>query len=317
MYCSVAMRLCFLLAILLMTGVRCFPPSVRLLSKSASILGPGRKGGASYPATTSSISSDSGAMTMGVVSLDQGDDAGVKTPDFLAALSFVGATATEFTLIGVFLHVLQIGGVKVAKQLLPATFMASTTGQLVKNTLLAVLFFGLSVRSRFFSPLDNSRPKANRGDANFQRKVPSWMPPPLTFPIVWTAIALLRTTASILVVNTAGTLLTRPIFALAGHLAIGDTWNTVNNQERRLGTSALGVLFVLASVLHVVREYSKISIVAAKIIAPSAVWLTVATVLVWTIWRLNYKELNGPSFFPSKEEGPASPWHLPLTTWNS
>ena len=139
----------------------------------------------------------------------------------------------------------------------------------------------------------------------------------MAFPIVWTAITVLRTISSVLIFNTAGTMLCKPIFALALHLSIGDTWNTINNQERRLGTSAIGVLFVLASVLNVVRSYNEVSPLAACIIAPSALWLTVATALVWTIWRINYTAQGKPSLFPSVEEGPSSRWRLPLTTFNS
>jgi tryptophan-rich sensory protein len=256
-------------------------------------------------------------MSMGVVSLDETPlPAAKKTPDYLAALSYLGATATEYTLLGVFLHVLQIGGVKVVRKL-PESFVQGKWGGVTKNALLGVLFFALSVRSRIFSPLDNSRPKASPDDPNFQRLTPSWMPPPLAFPIVWTTIALLRTIASVLVVNAKGTLLCNAIFLFALHLAIGDTWNTINNVERRLGTSALCVLFVLGSVMAVVREYALVLPLAGQIIAPSAAWLTVATALVWSIWRLNYTVMGAPSLFPSKEEGPLSKWQLPFSTWNS
>jgi len=256
-------------------------------------------------------------IPMGVVSLNQTPPPAVnKTPDYLASLSYVGATATEYTLLGVFLHVLQIGGVKVVRKL-PESFVQGKWGGVTKNVMLGVLFFALSVRSRIFSPLDNSRPKASSDDPNFQRLTPSWMPPPLAFSIVWTTIALLRTLASVLVVNAKGTLLCNAIFLFSLHLSIGDTWNTINNVERRLGTSALFVLFVLGSVLAVVWEYTKVLPLAGKIIAPSAAWLTVATALVWSIWRLNYTDMGAPSLFPSKEEGPTSQWRLPFSTWNS
>ena len=39
------------------------------------------------------------------------------------------------------------------------------------------------------------------------------------------------------------------------HLCIGDTWNAITNVERRLGTSALYVLCVLASVYYAVSSY--------------------------------------------------------------
>ena len=51
---------------------------------------------------------------------------------------------------------------------------------------IATLFFlVVSIKSRVFSPLDARRPDV-RGEKNAiaERRRPSWMPPPLTFPVV-------------------------------------------------------------------------------------------------------------------------------------
>jgi tryptophan-rich sensory protein len=45
--------------------------------------------------------------------------------------------------------------------------------------------------------------------------------------------------------------------------------------------------FVLLSVYNVVFQYLRVDRTAGLLIAPSAVWITVATALVWTIWTLN------------------------------
>jgi hypothetical protein len=45
------------------------------------------------------------------------------------------------------------------------------------------------------------------------------------------------------------------------------------------------------------------------------VWLSVASALVYSIWKLNSKFLNDrPSLFPSIEEGPRSTWRIPFIT---
>lgn len=57
----------------------------------------------------------------------------------------------------------------------------------------ALGFFALvSVRSRLFSPLDNTRSRAT--DNTVER--PRWAPPPLTFPLVWITIGMLRIISS-------------------------------------------------------------------------------------------------------------------------
>tara|TARA_A100001015_G_scaffold273648_1_gene329293 strand:+ start:127 stop:381 length:255 start_codon:yes stop_codon:yes gene_type:complete len=84
-----------------------------------------------------------------------------------------------------------------------------------------------------------------------------------------------------------------------------------------LGTAVLGVLAVWSSVVYAVKQYYTTFPLAGKLLAPSAVWISVATVLVTTIWRLNYEDLGRPSLFPSKEEGPTCKWRLPFTSLNS
>jgi benzodiazapine receptor len=44
---------------------------------------------------------------------------------------------------------------------------------------------------------------------------------------------------------------------------------------------------VLLSVYNLVFQYFKVSQTAGALIAPSAVWISIATVLVWTIWKIN------------------------------
>jgi benzodiazapine receptor len=49
----------------------------------------------------------------------------------------------------------------------------------------------------------------------------------------------------------------------------------------------VGVGCVLLSVYNLVFQYFKVSQTAGALIAPSAVWISIATVLVWTIWKIN------------------------------
>ena len=114
------------------------------------------------------------------------------------------------------------------------------------------------------------------------------MPPGIAFPIIWTSIAVLRAASSVVVFNALGGTLNHPaIFAMFLHLSVGDTWNNINNVEKRLGTAVLGVGCVLLSVYNLVFQYFSVSAKAGYLIAPSAVWITIATVLVYTIWRIN------------------------------
>jgi benzodiazapine receptor len=127
------------------------------------------------------------------------------------------------------------------------------------------------------------------------------MPPPLLFPIVWTSMAVLRTTASVLVFDAVGaTLLAPPLIVFMLHLCIGDTWNTINNAEQRLGLAVPGVLFCLGSACAATAGYAAVAPLAGRVLAPLCVWLTVASALVFDIWRLNNVPRGRYPLYPTK-----------------
>ena len=230
------------------------------------------------------------------------------TPDFIAPLNYLVATFTQVAGILVALHVLQIKVLPMVSSLasiLP--FLPSGSGDVLRSIFVGFFAFFMSIRSRLFSPLDNSRPKAANTDKVFQRLRPWWQPPPIAFPIIWTTIAFLRTFAMVRVFNAKQTLLCEPIFAFMTHLSIGDTWNTINNVESRLGTSAVTVPAVLVSAAYTTMLYSAVDPLAGKLLAPSVVWLSIANVLVVSIYRLNRLSVRS-SLFPSLEEGPRASW---------
>lgn len=234
-----------------------------------------------------------------------------KTPDFKALFSYFTATTIQWSLIFIFLKY-------------PFTFLLNQisvltlpeyTKTIIKTGFVTFFFLFMSLRSRIFSPLDNSRPKPTADEPVFKNRLrPSWQPKPIVFPIVWSTIALLRTISSVIIWQTTGSLISFPLLCIMAHLSIGDTWNTINNVEQRLGTAVLGVQFVYLSVLFTTYQYYLTNPLAAYILAPSCVWLTIANALVFSIWRVNYERFNSPSLFPSVEEGPPSKWRLPFTS---
>ena len=196
--------------------------------------------------------------------------------DWAAIGKYFAATAAQVAVMIYLTNWLSVGVVR------------SELSVALQKTIVGAWFLFNALRSRTFSPLNASRPRtADEKTAIAERRRPAWMPPPLAFPIIWSSIALLRALSSVAVFTTTGTLNHPAIFAMLAHLAIGDTWNSINNVEKRLGTACVGVGFVLLSVYNVVFQYLRVDRTAGALIAPSAVWITVATALVWTIWTLN------------------------------
>ncbi|MDZ8140368.1 MAG: TspO/MBR family protein [Nostoc sp. DedQUE04] len=157
------------------------------------------------------------------------------------------------------------------------------------STLLAGLFFALlSIRSRIFSLLDNTRSRQTYD----QVIRPRWSPPPLAFPIVWMIIAVLRVISSVLIWQQMNhQFLVLPLILFVVHLALGDTWNTIFTVERRLGAAVpVVILGPWLSAVVVTTIYWQTNSIAGVTLSFSCVWLTVAAVLVFRIWQLNGSE---------------------------
>jgi inorganic pyrophosphatase len=199
----------------------------------------------------------------------------------------------------------------------------------VTTLLTTLLFLGLSLKSRVFNPLSNARPnraKAIKGESTGgfnDRVMPSWTPPGIFFPIMWVLIvAPLRAFSTVQAATVSGALCNPATMALVLHLSCGDTWNTINNVERRTGAAVPGVLIVWASCLNAVIAHGSVSSVAGKALGVTLAWITVAAALVTDTWRLNGKEALYPvkgaaetkfAWFQKKQEmaAPALPLQLP------
>jgi tryptophan-rich sensory protein len=121
---------------------------------------------------------------------------------------------------------------------------------------------------------------------------PSFQPPPVAFPIAWTALYadLALTTAHALDrLERSGRAEEAAAYrrALAANLAVNAAWSWVFFRWHRLGP-AVGVAGLLAvSSADLVRRTARVSKPAAVALAPYPAWCTFATVLSGAIWRLN------------------------------
>lgn len=183
----------------------------------------------------------------------------------------------------------------------------------VPTWLVFLVFYSLSLKSRIFSPLDNRRPDlknavssggATRGFGD--RIMPKWTPPGVFFPIMWLLIiSPLRAYSSLIIYQiNGGHFLDTSILALMFHLSVGDTWNTINNIEKRLGASVPGVLFVLISAVFASYKYYEVNVMAGKLLACTCIWLTIASILIIDTWRLNPNKSTGKKFpfYPVKSD---------------
>lgn len=199
--------------------------------------------------------------------------------DWSALLSYKAGTLLQIGLM-----VLTLWGLN---QLILQLESSSSPSWLVSA--IGIAFFTLiSIRSRIFSPLDNTRSRKTYSEV----KRPDWAPAPIVFPVVWMAIAVLRVISTWLIWQQfQHNFLAIPLLIFVFHLAVGDTWNTIFTVESRLGAGVVAVIigpWLSVGILTITYWY--FSPLAGLIIAPSWLWLSVATALVISIWRLNGRE---------------------------
>jgi translocator protein len=184
------------------------------------------------------------------------------------------------------------------------------------------IFYFLALKSRIFNPLCNARPRPQTKEvgssevgstsgigevgSSSPRKMPTWTPPGFVFPIVWILIiGPLRAVSSSLVYMSNGGVYAdgSTILWLMLHLSIGDVWNTINNVERRYGTSVVGVTFVWLSAFCAARQYYQASPPAGRLLSVPLLWLTVASTLIFRTWQLNPSPKTGrpESLLPKKK----------------
>lgn len=117
---------------------------------------------------------------------------------------------------------------------------------------------------------------------------PSFNPPSAVFGPVWTALYILMGTAAWLVTNspdsewrTAGLVLF--VFQLALNLA----WSWIFFHKHAIGSAAIEVAILWCAIAATTLVFSRTSSTAAWLMAPYWAWVTFASILNATLWRLN------------------------------
>ncbi|MGK7939260.1 MAG: TspO/MBR family protein [Crocosphaera sp.] len=226
---------------------------------------------------------------MGVQDPSPAKDSNINTQQFdgKAVLIYLGGTVMQIAAMVLALSAMQWG----VKQL-----MVDNVPSWLPTAIATLFFIVVTLRSRLFSPLDNTR---SRG--RYQQVTrPNWSPPPFAFAIIWMTIGVLRIISSVLVWQAVGeNFLSLPLIAFVIHLALGDTWNTIFTVEGRLGLAVpVVILGPMLSAIVVTVLYWQTFVLAGLLLAPSVVWLAIACVLVYSIWQLNGSE----PWYPLKRE---------------
>lgn len=116
---------------------------------------------------------------------------------------------------------------------------------------------------------------------------PFWTPPNFAFPVVWSILFVLNAIAGWLVWTAAGTEALWPLGLYGASLLINASWSGVFFGLHRMGLGFVIVVMLWLSLAAVIVSFAQISGVAAGLVAPYLVWVTIASALNLRVWQLN------------------------------
>lgn len=114
---------------------------------------------------------------------------------------------------------------------------------------------------------------------------PSWAPPPSVFGPVWTTLYLLMGVAAFLVWRARGWSAILTFFVV--HLAFNALWSWLFFAWHLGAVSAIDIVVLWMMIAALVVAFWRVRSLAGALLVPYLAWVTFATALNFTLWRLN------------------------------
>lgn len=115
---------------------------------------------------------------------------------------------------------------------------------------------------------------------------PSWNPPDWLFPPAWTLLFLLMGTALYLVSEKeGGKIAAYAVFAV--QLVLNLAWSAVFFGLHSPGGALVVIVVLWLAILMTIVKFRKVTPVAGYLLIPYILWVSFASFLNFTIWRLN------------------------------
>ena len=117
---------------------------------------------------------------------------------------------------------------------------------------------------------------------------PSWNPPNWVFGPVWTTLYVGMAVAAWLVWRRKGLVdVSLPLILFGVQLFLNAAWSALFFGMRNPGIAFADILLLWLAIAATVVTFGRVSSLAATLLVPYLAWVSFATVLNWSIWRLN------------------------------
>ncbi len=128
----------------------------------------------------------------------------------------------------------------------------------------------------------------NASDRYLALTLPSWAPPPWVFGPVWTVLYAMMGIAAWRVWLAHGWRGARaPLALYLLQLLVNTLWTWLFFAWELRGLATLEVLVLLAMVIVLQLRFARLQALAGRLLLPYLAWLSFASVLSYTVWRLN------------------------------
>ena len=119
-------------------------------------------------------------------------------------------------------------------------------------------------------------------------KKPTWNPPGWIFGPVWTALYAMMAVAAWLVWQRGGfAAQRRPLGLFLAQLALNALWTPLFFGLHQPGVAFAEIILLWLAILATLLAFQPVSRLAAWLLMPYLAWVSFATVLNGTLWRLN------------------------------
>lgn len=118
---------------------------------------------------------------------------------------------------------------------------------------------------------------------------PSWNPPGWVFGPVWTALYIMMGISLYLVWKSDArpSLKKLAILLFALQLGLNFFWSLIFFNQQAIGWALVEILVLWLSILATIFVFAKINNTAAWLLVPYISWVSFASILTYTIWKLN------------------------------
>lgn len=114
---------------------------------------------------------------------------------------------------------------------------------------------------------------------------PTWNPPAWIFGPVWTTLYLMMAVAAWLVWRQAGWC--GALVWFAGQLTLNATWSPLFFGWHRVDLALVNIVALWVAIVGTLVAFWKVSPLAGGLLVPYLLWVSFATALNFTLWRLN------------------------------